>query len=115
METTMEGNPPKCISCPECFSTLAVSKNHCEQARPHNWEKRNGVKTCKNCLTQEVDDIPDIETVMIFKKDNVWINNEGEEVGDNLIKKYNIKGRYLRNGTFDERDDIKSMIVNKER
>jgi hypothetical protein len=54
LETTLPGNPPKCMGCPECHSTLATSKEKCEQMTLHQWDNGTYTKTCKKCLTQEI-------------------------------------------------------------
>lgn len=54
LESTQRGTPPKCIKCSECHSTLAPSKDKCEQSIPHDWDKDGNVKTCVRCLREEV-------------------------------------------------------------
>ena len=114
METSQKGNPPICTGCPECFSTLAESKALCVQRELHSWDKKGREKHCTKCGVRELTDTHVREYSIIHKRhDGKWINDQGEEMSLQLVKKYNIKGRYLRNGSFDERDDMRSLLINE--
>lgn len=114
LSTSQVGNPPDCVKCDKCFSTLAESKAMCKQSAVHEWHQEGREKICVNCNARELEDSPVKEYAMIFlNHKNEWINNQGEVIADKLVKKYDIKGRFLRDGTFDPRDDMRSMLVNK--
>jgi hypothetical protein len=113
LETTMVGNPPDCVGCSECHSTLASHPSKCKQRQSHEMSHSNGEAVCVRCNFRESSSSPVVEYAMIFKRhDGAWINNKGEEIAEVLQAKYTINGMYRRNGTFEERDDVKSMIVN---
>lgn len=114
LSTSQVGNPPDCAGCDECHSTLAESKALCKQRSLHEWVQQGREKNCMKCNARELEDRPVREFTMIFlNHKNEWINNQGEVIADKLVEKYDILGRYRRDGTFESRDDMRSMLVNK--
>jgi len=114
METSQKGNLPNCIGCEECNSTMAESVAMCKQVEAHTWDKVNNERQCTTCGTRELSDTHIREYATIHRRyDGKWINSSGEIMALLLVKKYNIKGRYLRNGIFDPRDDIRSLLINE--
>lgn len=112
----MVGDPPDCVGCTKCHSTLANTADKCKQRIKHTFVNIGEEQTCEVCFHVEIDDTPQQEYAMIFlNSDNEWINSFGEVMNDILVEKYDINGRFLRDGTFDERDDMKSMLINKNR
>lgn len=115
IETSLVGDPPKCLKCMQCYSTLSDLESGRVQSEPHKWEEDEDgeSRTCTVCMSTELNEpIVQKEYAMIFKnQEGEWINNKGEVIADKLVEQYNIKGRFLRDGTFDERDDIRSLEI----
>lgn len=117
LTTTQVGEPPSCVGCSVCHSTLAKHKDLVKQREPHTLTTIGTEQHCTKCMHIEVNDVPEAEYDMIFLRteDGEWINNQGEVIAEQLVEKYDIAGRFLRDGSFDKRDDIKSIMVNKNR
>lgn len=109
LETTQVGDVPKCKGCSKCHSTLSGSKSMTEQRTAHDWKPVGDQEMCTKCGEFQINETPQVVYDSIFLKGDTWINNQGEEIDD--ISEYDIEGRYLRNGVFDKRDDIKSKKI----